>query len=76
MPSRIDPTKPQDGVAAVKSELRANLAAAKAEIEHMGFYEGAVKGRDALDAQKARLDALASRLTTLDARLAALEGRA
>jgi hypothetical protein len=33
MSSAIDPTKPADGVPAVKSELRANLQAAKNEIE-------------------------------------------
>jgi hypothetical protein len=33
MASSIDPTKPQDRVPAQKSDLRANLAAAKAEIE-------------------------------------------
>lgn len=31
--SRIDPSKPEDGVAASKAELRGNLRAAKAEIE-------------------------------------------
>jgi hypothetical protein len=38
MVSRIDPTFPQDGVPASKAELRRNLEAAKAEIEHGGFY--------------------------------------
>ena len=33
MVSQIDPTKPADGVPADKSELRANLRAAKSEIE-------------------------------------------
>lgn len=33
MPSSIDPTKPADGVPAVKADLRANLQAAKDEIE-------------------------------------------
>lgn len=33
MVSAIDPTKPADGVAAVKADLRANLLAAKREIE-------------------------------------------
>lgn len=33
MASAIDPTKPADGVPAVKSDLRANLKAAKEEIE-------------------------------------------
>ena len=33
MPSQIDPTKPLDGVLASKAELRANLLAAKNEIE-------------------------------------------
>jgi hypothetical protein len=33
MVSAIDPTKPADGVPAVKAELRANLLAAKLEIE-------------------------------------------
>jgi hypothetical protein len=35
MLSAIDPTRPLDGVPAQKSELRANLAAAKSEIEHL-----------------------------------------
>ena len=33
MPSQIDPTKPIDGVPASKADLRANLQAAKGEIE-------------------------------------------
>jgi hypothetical protein len=33
MPSQIDPTKPVDGVAAIKADLRANLQSAKDEIE-------------------------------------------
>jgi hypothetical protein len=33
MSSAIDPTKPVDGIAASKADLRANLAAAKSEIE-------------------------------------------
>jgi hypothetical protein len=33
MSSAIDPTKPADGVAASKADLRANLTAAKSEIE-------------------------------------------
>jgi hypothetical protein len=33
MPSQIDPTKPADGVPAEKADLRANLAAAKSELE-------------------------------------------
>ena len=33
MASAIDPTKPVDGVAANKADLRANLLAAKTEIE-------------------------------------------
>jgi hypothetical protein len=33
MTSAIDPTKPEDGVPASKRDLRANLVAAKAEIE-------------------------------------------
>jgi hypothetical protein len=33
MPSAIDPTKPVDGIPAVKADLRANLLAAKGEIE-------------------------------------------
>jgi hypothetical protein len=33
MASAIDPTKPADGTPAVKSDLRANLQAAKTEIE-------------------------------------------
>jgi hypothetical protein len=33
--SQIDPTKPADGTPAVKADLRANLAAAKGEIEEL-----------------------------------------
>jgi hypothetical protein len=33
MPSQIDPTKPVDGIAAIKADLRANLQSAKDEIE-------------------------------------------
>jgi hypothetical protein len=33
--SQIDPTKPADGVPAVKADLRANLQAAKSEIEDL-----------------------------------------
>jgi hypothetical protein len=33
MASAIDPTRPEDGIPASKSALRANLAAAKSEIE-------------------------------------------
>lgn len=40
MSSAIDPTRPQDGMPASKADLRANLAAAKAELEHGGFAEG------------------------------------
>jgi len=36
--SAIDPTQPADGVAASKADLRANLRAARDEIEHGGFY--------------------------------------
>ncbi len=41
MVSAIDPTKPPDGVPASKSELRANLQAAKDEIEALqaGAFE-------------------------------------
>jgi hypothetical protein len=35
MASAIDPTKPRDGVPAKKADLRANLQAAKAEIEEL-----------------------------------------
>lgn len=35
MASEIDPTKPEDNIPAVKSELRANLQAAKDEIEEL-----------------------------------------
>jgi Pectate lyase superfamily protein len=40
MASAIDPSKPEDGVPAHKEDLRSNLQAAKAEIEHGGFAEG------------------------------------
>jgi hypothetical protein len=35
MVSAIDPTKPRDGMPASKADLRANLSAAKAEIEEL-----------------------------------------
>jgi hypothetical protein len=38
MASAIDPSRPADGVPASKPELRANLAAARTEIEHAGFH--------------------------------------
>src|SRR5918996_1468024 len=44
MVSRIDPQFPRDGVPASKAELRRNLEAAKAEIEHGGFYAPAWRG--------------------------------
>lgn len=37
MASAIDPTLPLDNEAAVKGDLRANLSAAKTEIDHGGF---------------------------------------
>jgi hypothetical protein len=40
MPSNIDFTHPEDGTPASKADLRANLAAAKAELDHGGFAEG------------------------------------
>jgi hypothetical protein len=40
MSSAIDPTKPADGVAAVKADLRNNLQAAKAEIEALQVEKG------------------------------------
>lgn len=40
MVSAIDPTKPVDGILAVKADLRANLAAAKAEIEALQAQDG------------------------------------
>jgi hypothetical protein len=39
--SQIDPSQPTDGVPASKSVLRANLAAARSEIEHVGFFKAA-----------------------------------
>ncbi len=38
MPSSIDPTKPVAGQPASKADLRANLQAAKTELEHGGFF--------------------------------------
>ena len=38
MPSAIDATKPADGQPAFKGVLRDNLAAAKAEVGHAGFF--------------------------------------
>ena len=35
MASQIDPTKPVDGVAASKADLRSNLLAARDEIEDL-----------------------------------------
>jgi hypothetical protein len=40
MPSNIDPTKPAQDVPASKADLRANLQAAKTELDHGGFAEG------------------------------------
>lgn len=40
MASAIDSSKPEDGVPAKKADLRANLEAAKIEIDHGGFAEG------------------------------------
>ena len=42
MPSAIDPTKPVDGIPASKAELRANLLAAKTEIEALQASTGAM----------------------------------
>ena len=42
MPSTIDPTVPGDDMPASKADVRANLAAAKAELEHGGFAEGLI----------------------------------
>jgi hypothetical protein len=44
MPSNIDPTHPATGVAVSKAASRANWAAAKAEIEHGGFFAPAGLG--------------------------------
>jgi hypothetical protein len=44
MPSTIDPTHPPTGVAVSKAASRANWAAAKAEIQHGGFFEQAGVG--------------------------------
>ena len=40
MPSAIDPTVLVDEIPASKADVRANMAAAKAELEHGGFAEG------------------------------------
>lgn len=40
MPSLIDATRPLDDVLAVKADLRNNLAMAKAELNHGGYYTG------------------------------------
>jgi hypothetical protein len=53
MASAIDPTKPSDGVPAVKSDLRANLAAAKNEIEILQAVK--IGAGDPLDMQGAVL---------------------
>jgi hypothetical protein len=48
MPSTIDPTHPATGIAVSKAASRANWAAAKAELEHGGFFlahSGAVERR-------------------------------
>lgn len=51
MASNIDPTKPADNTKASKSDLRANLSAAKDEIEtlqrqvRLPFYAALVLGR-------------------------------
>ncbi len=44
MPSGIDPTKPVTGQPASKADLRANLQAAKTELEHGGFFSRAGAG--------------------------------
>jgi hypothetical protein len=44
MASSIDATKPVDGIDAVKSDLRANLAAAKSEIEALQSGSGLASG--------------------------------
>ena len=44
MPSRIDDSRPLDGVPASKADLRASLAAAKSELEHGGFFMAAATG--------------------------------
>jgi hypothetical protein len=54
MASAIDPTKPADGVPAVKAELRANLAAAKTEIESLQAVK--FEAGDPLDMEGAVLD--------------------
>lgn len=75
MPSKIDASKPADVVAAVKADLRTNLAHAKTELEHMGFYDPAknITGRQRVD----ELLALLAQLQTLNAenavRIAQLE---
>ena len=42
MPSAIDPTVLVDEIPASKADVRANMAAAKAELEHGGFAEGLI----------------------------------
>ena len=44
MGSQIDASQPIDGVPASKSIMRANLAAAKSELEHGGFFVAAHAG--------------------------------
>lgn len=44
MPSAIDPTKPADNQPASKADLRANLLAAKTELEHGGFIKHPAPG--------------------------------
>jgi len=49
MPSRVDPNHPATGVPVSKAASRANWRAAKAEIEHGGFFTA--KGTGALERQ-------------------------
>lgn len=68
MPSTIDPTKPLDGVPAIKADLRANLQAAKTELDHGGFVEGF----NPVNYGPPASTAVADHLAAVDAALAAL----
>lgn len=67
MASAIDPSQPEDGVPADKAVLRANLAAAKTELEHGGFADGFAPTRYGPPAS----DRVKDHLAAIDSALAA-----
>lgn len=75
MPSQIDPSKPVDATPAGKADLRANLAFARSELEHMGYYDPteAVTGTAKVDELLELLGQLEAVLSEHAQRLAFLE---